>query len=116
MNLDLYHLNCFCHPQSDQILGATLQHHISNYEFEDPSMTEKLLESFYVDNFLLGSSNVEQAEKLFLQAKKCLTDGGFTLRKWKTSSPELREFICECDQSVEERPGPSAPSKEKNNY
>ena len=94
------------------ILGATLQHHISNYEFEDPSVIEKLLESFYVDDFLSGSSNEEQAKELFLQAKKCLTGGGFTLRKWKTSSPELREFISECDQSVEERPGPSTPSEE----
>ena len=76
-------------------------------------MIEKLLESFYVDDFLSGSSNEEQAKELFLQAKKCLTDDGFTLRKWKTSSPELREFISECDQSVEERPGPSTPLEEK---
>ena len=75
----VFGLNC-----SPFILGATIQHHISNYEFEDPSMIEKLLESFYVDDFLSGSSKVEQAKELFLQAKKCLTDGRFTLRKWKT--------------------------------
>ena len=87
----VFGLNC-----SSFILGATLQHHISNYEFEDPSMIEKLLESFFVDDFLSGSPNVEQAKERFLQAKKCLTDDAFTLRKWKTSSPELREFISEC--------------------
>ena len=60
----------------------------------------KLLESFYVHDFLSGSSRLKEATELFLNTKKCLADGGFTLGKWKTSDPQLREFIGKNDQDI----------------
>ena len=60
----------------------------------------KLLESFYVHDFLSGSSRLKEAIELFLNTKKCLADGGFTLGKWKTSDPQLREFIGKNDQDI----------------
>ena len=91
----VFGLNC-----SPFLLGGTLHHHISNYEFENMEFVRKLLESFYVDDFLSGSSTLKEAIELFLNTKKCVADGGFTLRKWKTSDPQLREFIRENDQDI----------------
>ena len=91
----VFGLNC-----SPFLLGGTLHHHISNYEFENMEFVRKLLESFYVDDFLSGSSTLKEAIELFLNTKKCLADGGFTLRKWKTSDPQLRELIRENDQDI----------------
>ena len=47
-----------------------------------------------------GNSTLKEATELFLNTKKCLADEGFTLRKWKTSDLQLREFIRENDQDI----------------
>ena len=55
--------------------------------------TLKLLDSFYVDDFNSGENKVDDAFQLYQKTKKCLSDGGFHLRKWASNNSELMAKI-----------------------
>ena len=76
------------------LLNATLKYHISQYE-ADPGLVQNLLNSFYVDDLVTGERGVEECLSLYQKSKKCLSEGGFNLRKLISNSPELLELICE---------------------
>ena len=76
------------------LLNATLKYHISQYE-ADPGLVQNLLNSFYVDDLVTGERGVEECLSLYQKSKKCLSEGGFNLRKSISNSPELLELICE---------------------
>ena len=58
-----------------------------------PRATQHIKESFYVDDFLGGADNPEEAIQLFHQLRAILKKGGFDLRKWRTSSQEVLDHI-----------------------
>ena len=60
-----------------------------------PRATQHIKESFYVDDFLGGADNPEDAVLLFHQLRAILKKGGFDLRKWRTSSQEVLDQIPE---------------------
>ena len=68
------------------LLNATLKYHISQYE-ADPGLVQNLLNSFYVDDLVTGERGVEECLSLYQKSKKCLSEGGFNLRKWISDSP-----------------------------
>ena len=72
---------------------ATLRHHVSKYIKEDPEFGQKVLDSFYVDDFVSGESDTEKTCDLFDKAKSRMGQGGFKLRKWVTNSKELKRKI-----------------------
>eukprot|EP00794_Sanderia_malayensis_P004267 gene4267-biopygen3471 len=75
------------------LLNAVLRYHISLYQGRDPNLSEKLAKSFYVDDLVSGSKNVEEGRELFQNAKAYMRAGGFNLRKWKSNNPQLsKEF------------------------
>ena len=76
------------------LLNATLRHHISQYSL-DAEFVENLLNSFYVDDLVSGERNLEKCSLLYEKSKKCLSEGGFHLRKWIFNSPQLLESIRE---------------------
>ena len=76
------------------LLNATLRHHISQYSL-DAEFVENLLNSFYVDHLVSGERNLEKCSLLYEKSKKCLSEGGFNLRKWISNSPQLLELIRE---------------------
>ncbi|XP_068686960.1 uncharacterized protein [Montipora foliosa] len=76
------------------LLNATLRHHISQYSL-DAEFVENLLNSFYVDDLVSGERNLERCLLLYEKSKKCLSAGGFNLRKWSPNSPQLLELIRE---------------------
>ena len=76
------------------LLNATLRHHISQYSL-DAEFVENLLNSFYVDDLVSGERNLERCLLLYEKSKKCLSAGGFNLRKWISNSPQLLELIRE---------------------
>ena len=55
----VFGLNC-----SPFILGGTLEHHISKYQFDDPYFVKKLLESIYVDDVINGAKTPMKAMML----------------------------------------------------
>ncbi|XP_044751719.1 uncharacterized protein LOC123311714 [Coccinella septempunctata] len=50
-----------------------------------PRAAELILEDFYVDDFLSGSHNKEEAQKIRQEVKTLLLKGGFNIRKWKSN-------------------------------
>ena len=75
------------------LLNATLRHHVSKFTEIDPKFVQKVLESFYVDDFVSGESDTEKAFELFDKAKGTMAEGGLKLRNWVTSSKELKGKI-----------------------
>ena len=88
----VFGLNC-----SPFLLGGTLHHHITNYKFDDSKFAEELLKSIYVDDLINGGENQQRALKVYELSKACLEKGGFNLRKWRTSDPELQSLIDEIE-------------------
>ena len=72
----VFGLNC-----SPFILGGTLEHHISKYQFDDPYFVKKLLESIYVDDVINGAETPMKALNFYEESKACLAAGGFQLQK-----------------------------------
>ena len=72
----VFGLNC-----SPFILGGTLEHHISKYQFDNPYFAKKFLESIYVDDVVNGAETPMKALNFYEEAKACLLAGGFRLRK-----------------------------------
>ncbi|XP_065068275.1 uncharacterized protein LOC135693670 [Rhopilema esculentum] len=83
------------------LLNAVLRHHIGKYQNVDPNFVSKLTESFYVDDLVTGTKNVNEARSLYLNAKERMQAGGFRLRKWKSSDPTLNSEIKEETKSEE---------------
>eukprot|EP00112_Aurelia_sp_Birch-Aquarium-sp1_P009849 Seg2135.5 transcript_id=Seg2135.5/GoldUCD/mRNA.D3Y31 product="hypothetical protein" protein_id=Seg2135.5/GoldUCD/D3Y31 len=84
------------------LLNAVLRYHIEQYRETDPEFCDKLSADFYVDDLFTGARNVENAFKLYLRAKERMKEGGFRLRKWKTSEPDLARKI-ECEEGTENK-------------
>ena len=76
------------------LLNAAIRKHAKNYEF-DIDFVNKILDSFYVDDFTGGESDFYEALDLFKKLKLRFLDGHFHLRKWRTNDPKLREIISE---------------------
>ena len=71
----------------------TLQQTADDHGEEYPKATQHIRHSFYVDDYLGGADNPEEAVLLFNQLRKILQKGGFQLRKWRTSSKEVISHI-----------------------
>eukprot|EP00112_Aurelia_sp_Birch-Aquarium-sp1_P003379 Seg1377.3 transcript_id=Seg1377.3/GoldUCD/mRNA.D3Y31 product="hypothetical protein" protein_id=Seg1377.3/GoldUCD/D3Y31 len=84
------------------LLNAVLRYHIDQYRETDPEFCDKLSADFYVDDLCTGARNVEDAFKLYLRAKERMKEGGFRLRKWKTSVADLAQKI-ECEEGTENK-------------
>lgn len=78
---------------SPAILNSTIQRHLENYKVTEPITANLLSQSLYVDDFTAGSNDVESAFDIYVKSKQIMKEGGFNLRKWNTSSTELRQRI-----------------------
>ena len=47
------------------LLNATLRHHITKFAEVDPEFARKLIESFYVDDFVSGDGTSEEDQVLY---------------------------------------------------
>lgn len=72
------------------LLTATLQHHLMSVDDGDRSLASKLIDSFYVDDLLVGTSDVDEAKELVQRATDILQKAGMTLSKWASNSPEIQ--------------------------
>ena len=86
------------------LLNAVLQHHIRQYEEEDPTFVKKLLGGFFVDDLVTGCKNTDEALSLYEKAKERLKSGGFTLRKWKTNDKGLASEIAKREREKVSEP------------
>lgn len=70
-----------------------MRHHISKYSDVDPEFVRKLIESFYVDDFVGGGTTSEEVKVLYGKTRPRMSEGGFKLRKCLTNDDSLREKI-----------------------
>lgn len=80
------------------LLNATLRHHITKFMDDDPDFVSKLLESFYVDDFVGVGASSEEVTDLYSKTSRRMLDGGFKLRKWMRNDARVRGKI-ESDSS-----------------
>ncbi|GFY45804.1 integrase catalytic domain-containing protein [Trichonephila inaurata madagascariensis] len=72
------------------LLAATIRTHLEKYEHFE--VTEKLRD-LYVDDFLCSVDILPKAKQFVKDATYILSDAGMNLRKWITSSAELRKWL-----------------------
>ena len=58
-----------------------------------PQAQKHIRESFYVDNFFGGAGTEKEAVVLRQQVNEVLSQGGFTIKKWRSSSPKVLNSI-----------------------
>ena len=75
------------------LLNATLRHHISKLMAVDPEFVKKLIDSFYVDDFVGGGASLSEVVNFYSKTVNRMADGGFKFRKWLTNDPSVREKI-----------------------
>jgi len=71
-------------------LNATLQHNVKRYEISDPRFEAKLLNSFYVDDFVGGGATTQESMELYQRTQSRMAEGGFKLRKWLMNDSQVR--------------------------
>ena len=73
-------------------LNGTIRKHVQSYDF-DKEFIDKVLSSFFVDDFIGGEESVAKAFELFKKLRIRFLEGHFLLRKWKTNNLKLRDLI-----------------------
>lgn len=61
------------------ILNATLDKHLSQY---DEPVAENIKENIYVDDFVTGTQQEDEAVQYYNRARALMTPVGFNLRLW----------------------------------
>ena len=87
-NRVVFGVNC-----SPFLLNAVIRYHVNKYAEEDPMFATRMSNSFYVDDLVAGTSDVESGIQLYEKAKSRMKAGGFNLRKWKTNKLSLQTEI-----------------------
>ena len=78
---------------SPYVAVRTLQQTASDFSEPNSKATWHIKSSFYVDDLLAGADDTESALKLYQELRKVLLQGGFDLRKWRSSSPQVLSKI-----------------------
>ena len=78
---------------SPAILNMVIHHHLAECGSQEPQITELLATSLYVDDFVGGANDVEEAFEVYQKSKMIMREGRFNLRKWNTNSNLLRKRI-----------------------
>ena len=91
---------------SPAILGATMFKHLNLYEDQYPELVELIRKSLYVDDFLSGGSDDNQAFDIYQKSKEIMSQGGFNLRKWQSNSCTLLESVNQFESDQHQLTGP----------
>ena len=75
------------------LLGATILHHMRQYNDVDPEVINQFLEDLYMDDSISGADDVDKGYQFYLLSKILMKEGGFLLRKWATNNLELQNRI-----------------------
>ena len=78
---------------SPYLAVKTLQQTAKEHGEDYPDVTNHILSSFYVDDFLGGDDSAQEALDLYTHMCEVLQKGGFNLTKWRSSSKEVLQGI-----------------------
>jgi hypothetical protein len=73
--------------------NMTVKRNAMDHTAEFPRAAEAVETAFYVDDCLSGSDQVEEAIDLHQQLQNLFAKGGFLLRKWNSSDPNVLRHI-----------------------
>ncbi|XP_062711095.1 uncharacterized protein LOC134289311 [Aedes albopictus] len=79
---------------------AALQQAAEDNKDAHPLASERIPKNFYVDDLLSGADTIEEAKSLRNDIVQVLDTGGFALRKWSCSEPQLLESDAVQDEPV----------------
>ena len=71
----------------------TLMQTATDFGQSFPQAQKHIRESFYVDDFFGGADTVQEAELLRKQISEILSQGGFCIKKWRSSSTDLLQSV-----------------------
>jgi len=74
---------------SPAVLGSVINHHVSQCQIHNSTLTEKLLNSLYVDDLVTSTPDTESAYEFHVESKRIMAAASMNLRKWHSNSPEL---------------------------
>ena len=80
------------------ILNYIIRHHADQYE--DDVCSRLLKSHFYMDNFIVTSSNLDELREIYHTAVSRMAEGGFDLCSWQTNSDSLRQAMVEAGNSA----------------
>ena len=75
------------------LLKATIEHHVSSYQDQDPQFVKSFSSSIYVDDLTFGADSEDKAYSLFVKSKARLAEAGFNLRKFLSNSTSLQSQV-----------------------
>ena len=82
---------------SPAILGATIKHHLLQHSRSEPEIAKVLENDLYVDDLTTATETEDKAIALYNSAKEVMSRGGFNLRKWRSNSSRVRQYIQNCE-------------------
>ena len=88
------------------LLNGSVSKHSEKFEDSDREFVNKILESFFVDDFTSGEYSKQKVVELYKKLKLRFLEGHFFIRKWRTNHPQVREFITEIEELKEDKPKP----------
>ena len=73
--------------------NMAVKRNVVELEDEYPQAAKAVVESFYVDDGLVGAETIQEARKLCSQLQELFGNGGFVLRKWKASEDSVLDKV-----------------------
>ena len=68
--------------------NMAVRQNAEDHALDYPLARSAVQQSFYVDDGLVGADSLEEARELQCQLQELFAQGGFLLRKWKSSDPD----------------------------
>ena len=69
--------------------NMAVKQNATDFTGEFPQAASAVYISFYVDDGLTGTNSLEEAIRLWQQLQELFARGGFLLRNWKSSTPDI---------------------------
>ena len=73
--------------------NMAVKQNATDFTGEFPQAASAVYTSFYVDSSLTGTNSLEEAIRLQQQLQELFARGGFLLRKWKSSTPDVLRHL-----------------------
>ena len=91
--------------------NMSVKQNAHDFEVEYPQAAQAVKTSFYVDDGLTGADSVSQAIQLQRQLQDLFMKGGFLLRKWNSSNPQVLQHLS--PELKDTQPSQMMPSSEQ---
>ena len=78
---------------SQYLLNSVICFHASKYKNVEKEFSEKVAESFYVDDFNSTAKDISEGIEIYKKIKLRFLDASFNVRKWKSNKLDLQNYF-----------------------